>query len=449
MLFCFGLFALLLYNTVVANAVCSFTYSKKEKIDVVSLDYQKKGYDKCEYLIKAPPDTNIIALNFTDLVGFRPIVSGTVSHAQLNQVGSDPEDLLPCLPPELTISDETQGHHGLVGSRICKSQNYQTPHVFHFKSNVLKIIYVWVEDEQSGFTLDINFHQSFNNCVFTCDGTRCLENKSLICDQVYHCKDKTDENNCPQSSVGTASTTVTRVVVIIVTITLMPVLAILICVASPCKSTRRMLRRWTNRDHGDVENRQLRPRSQVSEGGFGGAATSTSCVSASQEFSDPQEALLRERQTQKHSMQTDMTISLPPQIPISQDGEEGYQQSQKTLKYLRKSDGYQHCFRPPPNKTVHDKESPPPYYSHSASAIDKVGHSPLKVGGSPNSRTTSSDMLSRSYSMSNSNHYYDPSVSRTNASNMRGNAAIHHELHTSSFEPPNYHTLYNTSDDKV
>lgn len=44
-----------------------------------------------------------------------------------------------------------------------------------------------------------------DNCVFTCDGTRCLENKSLICDQVYHCKDKTDENNCPQSSVGTAS----------------------------------------------------------------------------------------------------------------------------------------------------------------------------------------------------------------------------------------------------
>lgn len=59
--------------------------------------------------------------------------------------------------------------------------------------------------------------------------------------------------------------TVTRVVVIIVTITLMPVLAILICVASPCKSTRRMLRRWTNRDRGDVENRQLRPRSQISE----------------------------------------------------------------------------------------------------------------------------------------------------------------------------------------
>lgn len=134
---------------------------------MVSLDYQKKGYDKSEYLIKAPPDSNIIALNFTDLVGFQSIVSGTVSHAQRNQVGSDPEDLLPCLPPELTISDETQGHHGLVGSRICKSQNYQTPHVFHFKSNVLKIIYVWVEDEQSGFTLDINFHQSFSKylCV--------------------------------------------------------------------------------------------------------------------------------------------------------------------------------------------------------------------------------------------------------------------------------------------
>lgn len=43
------------------------------------------------------------------------------------------------------------------------------------------------------------------NCVFTCDGTHCLENKSLICDQVYHCQDKTDEHNCPQSSVGAAS----------------------------------------------------------------------------------------------------------------------------------------------------------------------------------------------------------------------------------------------------
>ncbi|XP_062579833.1 uncharacterized protein LOC134241825 [Saccostrea cucullata] len=398
MLFCFGLFALLLYNTVVANAVCSFTYSKKERIDVVSLDYQKKGYDKCEYLIKAPPDSNIIALNFTDLVGFQSSL-GTVPDPRASHVGSGPEELPPCLPPELTISDETEGHHGVVSSKICKSQNYQTPHVFHFKSNVLKIIYVWVEDEKSSFTLDINFQQSFNNCVFTCDGTHCLENKSLICDQVYHCRDRSDEHNCPQSSIGTVPTTVARVVIIIVTITLMPVLAILICVASPCKSTRRMLRRWTNRDRGDVENRQLRPQSHVSESGFGGAATSTSCVSASQEISDPQEALLQKRRILKHSMQTDMTISLPPQIPISQDGEEGYRQSQQTLKHLRKSDGYQHCFRPPPNKTVHDKESPPPYYSHSASAIDKVGHSPLKVGGSPDGRVTSSDMLSRSYSM--------------------------------------------------
>lgn len=128
----------------------------------MSLEYQKKGYDKCEYLIKAPPDSNIIALNFTDLVGFGSAVGGTLPDTYTDPAGSDREALLPCLPPELTISDETPGPHGIVSSKICKSQNYQTPHVFHFKSNVLKIIYVWVEDEQSGFTLDINFHHSFS-----------------------------------------------------------------------------------------------------------------------------------------------------------------------------------------------------------------------------------------------------------------------------------------------
>lgn len=76
---------------------------------------------------------------------------------------------------------------------------------------------------------------------------------------------------------------------------------------------------------------------------------------------------VREHRLRVRSVQTDTMLDLPPQIPISKDGEETYSVSQKHLIYNKHNRQCLDIFRPPPNKTVHDRESPPPYYSNSAS----------------------------------------------------------------------------------
>ena len=164
------------------SGVCSFTYSKKEKIDVVSLDYQKQGFSQCEYIIKAPDYTDVIELNFTDLIGFQayPGPGGDSKLKTQSQSWSAPHQPSPeplpsneeslednCLPPELIITEETLEKSGVLGNgsgvvsnKICKTKHYKIPQVFQFKSHLLKIIYIWVHDEHSGFTLDIDFHYS-------------------------------------------------------------------------------------------------------------------------------------------------------------------------------------------------------------------------------------------------------------------------------------------------
>ena len=56
--------------------------------------------------------------------------------------------------------------------------------------------------------------------------------------------------------------------------------------------------------------------------------------------------------------------SLPPNIPVSPDGEEGYLTSQLSLLHRRRHAESTDILRPPPNKTVYDRDRlppPPPY----------------------------------------------------------------------------------------
>lgn len=354
MLFCFGLFALLLYNTVVANAVCSFTYSKKDQIKAISSEYQEKGYRRCEYVITAPENTYIIQLNFTDLIGFKT-PQGSTSTEELTPSDSVQEEN--CLPPELIIAGRTLKGREINTRTIC---NYKIPQVFHYKSNFVKIIFVWVRNARSGFKLDIDFQKS-NECEIFCDESKCLD--SLVC-QTTSAPSFNDE----QSLGASPSTSVSKIVVIIVIVILMPVLTVFICVVYPCRSTARMLRRWRSRDRG-VEHRQLRPQSQGSEVVYVPSTSST--ASTNQDIIEHQTALLLERE-RNIKMQSAQIVQYPPSIPISRDGEEGYIESQNRLQCYPKSD-YQTCFRPPPNKTVYDKDSPPPYSSKSTSSIDSIG----------------------------------------------------------------------------
>lgn len=94
----------------------------------------------------------------------------------------------------------------------------------------------------------------------------------------------------------------------------------------------------------------------------------------------------RDRQVRLQSVETDIALDLPPSIQLP-DGEElpygsatrlqirdpeqvrfGTQLAQKILicLFLQESEIYQKCVRPPPNRTVFDGESPPPYRSSSA-----------------------------------------------------------------------------------
>ncbi|XP_049778872.1 protein TMEPAI-like isoform X2 [Schistocerca cancellata] len=84
---------------------------------------------------------------------------------------------------------------------------------------------------------------------------------------------------------------------------------------------------------------------------------------------------LRDRQVRLHSVSTDLELGLPPNIALP-DGEELPYGSSTRLKIRdpeQESEIYQKCIRPPPNRTVFDGESPPPYRSSSTGLLGGGG----------------------------------------------------------------------------
>ncbi|GLG93838.1 Uncharacterized protein GBIM_01176 [Gryllus bimaculatus] len=80
---------------------------------------------------------------------------------------------------------------------------------------------------------------------------------------------------------------------------------------------------------------------------------------------------MRDRQVRLHSVSTDLELDLPPNIALP-DGEEIPYGSSTRLQIRdpeQESEIYQKCIRPPPNRTVFDGESPPPYRSSSAGLL--------------------------------------------------------------------------------
>lgn len=84
---------------------------------------------------------------------------------------------------------------------------------------------------------------------------------------------------------------------------------------------------------------------------------------------------LRDRQVRIRSVSTDLELGLPPNIALP-DGEEVPYGSSTRLQIRdpeQESEIYQKCIRPPPNRTVLDGESPPPYRSNSAGLLGGSG----------------------------------------------------------------------------
>ncbi|XP_052815306.1 uncharacterized protein LOC128242255 isoform X2 [Mya arenaria] len=288
----------------------------------------------------------------------------------LQSVGSYNKDVKSaCVPPELVLtetdSDDENRQENIV--RICRNSRYiGFPKVFHSKLNVVKITYIWVENHSSGFTLDFDFHQN-TSCSQICDDRVCLSDHQL-CDGRADCTDNSDEHSCPPFSQSTGASQspsdveLIQAVAILLSVVLMPGLLLIICVVSPCPLASRMWpRRRRSRDR--LENSQGRPESCTSEVVY---VPSPTPATSQDKLLDHQISQIREHQQRVRSVRTDTMLDLPPQIPISKDGEEGYPDSQKHL-LCKPRNMNDMIFRPPPNKTVHDRESPPPYDSKTAS----------------------------------------------------------------------------------
>lgn len=100
----------------------------------------------------------------------------------------------------------------------------------------------------------------------------------------------------------------------------------------------------------------------VMGGGGGGGEGATDGI---------QEAMVaaaRDRAIRSGSVRQDLALDLPPRLQLPDGEERPY--GAHTALHLRdpeqESEIYQKCVRPPPNRTVFDSESPPPYRSQSA-----------------------------------------------------------------------------------
>ncbi|KAH3774234.1 hypothetical protein DPMN_175609 [Dreissena polymorpha] len=191
-----------------------------------------------------------------------------------------------------------------------------------------------------------------------CSGFRCVSDVQLI-PLCYGCRCVSDVQ-------------LIQPLVILLSLVLMPGLLLLLCVVSPCPLASRMWprRRQSNRER-TLEHSHLQPERKSSEVVYVPTPSPSRELLLQHQISQTQQPWgFPARATPCY--QGNM-LDLPPQIPISKDGEEGYIESQKQLIKNKRKFINDQLVRPPPNKTVHDRESPPPYCSKTTS-LENVGN---------------------------------------------------------------------------
>ncbi|CAH1112625.1 unnamed protein product [Psylliodes chrysocephalus] len=107
------------------------------------------------------------------------------------------------------------------------------------------------------------------------------------------------------------------------------------------------------------------------------------------------------RQMRLHSVDThtDITINLPPSIEMPDGEEHPFTSSRLHIRDAeQESEIYQKCIRPPPNRTVLESESPPPYRSCSAGMLSTSSSSSGSSDWSTSSPTN--PLVVRCHSMS-------------------------------------------------
>ncbi|XP_052826600.1 uncharacterized protein LOC106868391 isoform X2 [Octopus bimaculoides] len=279
-----------------------------------------------------------IELNFTDLRGFE------VPWQPANSSTVSME----CLPKISITERNTSGEEFRMGI-ICPVQKLlKDPPVFPSHANNLTLIYKWDPKQRTGHTLYLDF----------------------------------------QLKVST-STIMPLVVVIIIVVCILGVVLFGIC---HCR-TAPWLCRGDSSHTKTSEHENLHPNSQMTcSEDYSGIPTQEQRAIAS----------YKEKQTRLKSIRTDNELGLPPSIPISEDGEEGFLTSQRLLQSCDRSHKIDcQAFCPPPNITIYNGESPSSFYhSHSTTNSSFLALSVNKKIPLPSMKT-----LRESNGHSNLNHY--------------------------------------------
>ncbi|XP_008557299.1 uncharacterized protein LOC130669868 [Microplitis mediator] len=107
-------------------------------------------------------------------------------------------------------------------------------------------------------------------------------------------------------------------------------------------------------------------------GGHGGLESATAVAGGADGMQEAMVAAARDRAVRTVSVRQDLALDLPPRLQLP-DGEERPYGAHAGL-HLRdpeqESEIYQKCVRPPPNRTIFDSESPPPYTRSQSTILD-------------------------------------------------------------------------------
>ncbi|XP_027004533.1 low-density lipoprotein receptor class A domain-containing protein 4b isoform X1 [Tachysurus fulvidraco] len=212
---------------------------------------------------------------------------------------------------------------------------------------------------------DLPATNAFTECKFLCTNGRCLDLSSLVCDQLDHCGDNSDEENCPVStqhpSPALFYSELEFVQIIIIIVVMMVMVVVIICLLNHYK-----LSTWSLMSRLGQARRQeqsLQPEGcfwPSESGSRQGASEVVYAPHPRERFSTPS-FLQRDRfsRFQPTYPLLQQHIDLPPTIALS-DGEEPppYQgpcplqlrNPEQQLELNRES------VRAPPNRTVFDSD---------------------------------------------------------------------------------------------
>ncbi|XP_026855864.2 low-density lipoprotein receptor class A domain-containing protein 4b isoform X1 [Electrophorus electricus] len=178
---------------------------------------------------------------------------------------------------------------------------------------------------------DLPATNAFTECKFLCTNGRCLDVGSLVCDQVNHCGDNSDEENCPASTQHTPPAAfyseLEFVQIIILIVVMMVMVVVIVCLLNHYK-----LSTWSFMSRPGRAPRHERPLQ--SEGCFWPSDSG--------------------------SRQGACEVAYAPQ-PRERFGAPGFTQRERFGRFQPTYPYLQHQIDLPPTISLSDGEEPPPY----------------------------------------------------------------------------------------